>query len=75
MGGTILLAYTIQKDKTIFKNKNHSCSVILGFHMPNQKKGFALLYLSTPYRVPPWVDIHRWFEVNLESIVKFCKFC
>ena len=42
MGGTIFLAYTIQKDKTIFKNKNHSCSVILGFHMSNQKKGFAL---------------------------------
>ena len=40
MGGTIFLAYTIQKDKTIFKNKNHSCSVILGLHMSNQKKGF-----------------------------------
>ena len=40
MGGTIFLAYTIQKDKTIFKNKNHSCPVILGFHMSNQKKGF-----------------------------------
>ena len=78
MGGTIFLAYTIQKDKTIFKNKNHSRSVILGFHMSNQKKGFctspSLLYLSTPYRVPPWVDILRWLEVNLESIVKFCNF-
>ena len=42
MGGTIFLAYTIQKDKTIFKNKNHSCSVVLGFNMSNNKKGFAL---------------------------------
>ena len=37
MGGSIFFAYTIQKDKTIFKNK-----VILGFHMSNQKKGFVL---------------------------------
>ena len=50
MGGTILLAYTIQKDKTIYKNKNHSCSVILGFHMSNQKKGFAL-----PHHCYTWV--------------------
>ena len=79
MGGTIFLAYTIQKDKTIFKNKNHSCSVILGFHMSNQKKGFALphhcytwvLSIECP---PPPVDILRWFEVNLESIVKCCNF-
>ena len=56
MGGTIFLAYINQKDKTIFKNKNHSCSAILGFHMSNQKKGLhfpSLLYLSTPYGVPP----------------------
>ena len=39
MGGTIFLAYIIQKDKTIFNNKIHSCSAILGFHMSNQKKG------------------------------------
>ena len=39
MGGTIFLAYIIQKDKAIFKNKNHSCSAIVGFHMSNQKKG------------------------------------
>ena len=50
MSGTIFLAYTIQKDKTIFKNKNHSCSVILGFHMSNQKKGFAL-----PHHCYTWV--------------------
>ena len=37
MGGTIFLAYINQKDKTIFKNKNHSCSAI--HHMSNQKKG------------------------------------
>ena len=57
MGGTIFLAYTIQKEKTILKNKNHSYSVILGFHMPKPEKGFctspSLLHLSTPYRVPP----------------------
>ena len=50
MGGTIFLAYTIQKEKTILKNKNHSYSVILGFHMPNQKKGFAL-----PHHCYTWV--------------------
>ena len=38
----IFLAYNTQKDKTILKNKNHSRSVILGFQMSNQKKGFAI---------------------------------
>ena len=62
MGGTVFLAYTLQKDKTIFKNKTHSCSVILGFHMSNQKKGFALPITVIPEHSPqgappPRVDI------------------
>ena len=33
-----------------FKTKNHSCLVILGFQMLNQKKGFALPHLITTTR-------------------------
>ena len=71
MGVTIFLAYTIQEQNSLLFSYPWISHV-------KPEKGFctspSLLHLSTPYRVPPWVDILRWFEVNLESIVKFCKF-